>query len=372
MKKKISIITFNCGKAFPFGDIVSVDRIISKLIPATDEPQDLYAFGFQELTVIWESTFPEIIESYVKILEERILRQLTQRFENFEYKLAGFCNVGAIVLLVFSKTTLRVEHVSQTNCKRGYLRSSLKGGASLYIVTEDINGIKEGFAFINCHFCANEGKSNMQARIDDYNCIMEDCEYNFKSLGFKDHHIFFLGDLNFRVNTSKLLVPDYSNMHVLKDILENNEELTTLRKQKKIFINFDEAPITYFPTYKYNIFDTRNFNKKRTPSWCDRILFKHYKDEQVKIISYTSLTRTEELTFTDHQPVSLVIEVPVSQVNNNLIFETDIRRLSNMSNLIGASLDTGIGYGGWLLSKNVHLYLLIVTIIYLVKYWYTT
>ena len=62
-----------------------------------------------------------------------------------------------------------------------------------------------------------------------------------------------------------------------------HDQLRHVQKAKKAFHDgWREGPITFLPTYKYDVgsmgvFDTSE--KKRSPSWCDRILFRTRRDK---------------------------------------------------------------------------------------------
>jgi hypothetical protein len=55
------------------------------------------------------------------------------------------------------------------------------------------------------------------------------------------------------------------------------EQLLLHKGKSAALKTFTEGPITFLPTFKYDIgtdtFDTSK--KRRTPSWCDRILYRH-------------------------------------------------------------------------------------------------
>ncbi|KAI0517448.1 type II inositol-1,4,5-trisphosphate 5-phosphatase [Xylaria bambusicola] len=75
---------------------------------------------------------------------------------------------------------------------------------------------------------------------------------------------------------------DPASLQATLDSLLPHDQLRQVMKNKKAFHEgWREGPITFLPTYKYDVgtvglFDTSE--KKRAPSWCDRILFRTRKD----------------------------------------------------------------------------------------------
>ena len=78
---------------------------------------------------------------------------------------------------------------------------------------------------------------------------------------------------------------------------------------------FQEGPLTFAPTYKYDRrsteFDTSE--KRRTPAWCDRILWRSCDPERVVQYRY----RRYEATISDHRPVSAAFAVTVKAVRHD-------------------------------------------------------
>lgn len=119
-----------------------------------------------------------------------------------------------------------------------------------------------------------------------------------------DHEICIInGDLNYRIDglprddvTAAIQAGD------LKKLIEH-DQLSQTRHRNPAFIlrAFQEEPLTFDPTYKYDIgtnkYDTSE--KRRVPAWCDRILYKGTGD-RIQQTEY----RRYELKTSDHRPVS--------------------------------------------------------------------
>ena len=73
------------------------------------------------------------------------------------------------------------------------------------------------------------------------------------------------------------------------------------RLSRKAFGGFEESPISFHPSYKYDpgtdTFDTSE--KKRAPAWCDRILWR--SGDKLLSLGYTCHM---ELKTSDHKPIS--------------------------------------------------------------------
>jgi hypothetical protein len=73
-----------------------------------------------------------------------------------------------------------------------------------------------------------------------------------------------------------------------------------------VFRGFSEGPLNFPPTYKFDtgtdIYDTSE--KRRTPAWCDRVLF---RADNIKQFNY----KYAPLLTSDHKPVSAVFQVYV-------------------------------------------------------------
>jgi hypothetical protein len=88
---------------------------------------------------------------------------------------------------------------------------------------------------------------------------------------------------------------DPASLQATLDSLLPHDQLRHAQKHKKAFHDgWREGPITFLPTYKYDVgtmgvFDSSE--KKRAPSWCDRILFRTRRDK----VEYDGKTREEEL-----------------------------------------------------------------------------
>lgn len=354
---KTYITTFNCAKKFPFDDDQAKSAILNEIVPQATE-HDLYAFGFQELISTWEASFPNLMAPKVQDLADFTLKYINSRATDKSFRLVGATSTGAVGLIVFADQRIDVRKVSYSNYKCGLLNSSLKGSASLICTLKRMNEEQETFTFICSHLNANEGSENAELRVSNYESIMGACATDFRLMPFKTSHIFFFGDLNFRVNGQNSAGTDFTSPQALKNLLRDHEELNKLREGKLIFDGFDEESISFPPTYKYLVSQQKGYDPKRSPSWCDRILFRRYTEEGLKLLSYNSIARSSHLQFTDHQAVLLDILVPPAISRSDLkVLPTS---LSSQQLFVGNVADTLIGYLGWGIARNVHYWVIAV------------
>ncbi|KAF7187033.1 Synaptojanin-1 [Pseudocercospora fuligena] len=87
---------------------------------------------------------------------------------------------------------------------------------------------------------------------------------------------------------------DPSSLQATINSLLPHDELHQQMKARKAFHDgWREGPITFLPTYKYDVGSVGVFDsseKKRAPSWCDRILFRTRKDK----LAFDDKIRQEE------------------------------------------------------------------------------
>lgn len=89
------------------------------------------------------------------------------------------------------------------------------------------------------------------------------------------------------------------------------DQLTASRAQGLAFQHFTEGPIDFAPTYKFvpGSSTLNRLDRKRLPSWCDRILWRQGDPVVLKV--YTSCP---SVILSDHKPVLAVFDAPVRLV----------------------------------------------------------
>lgn len=180
--------------------------------------------------------------------------------------------------------------------------------------------------FVNCHLAA--GQTQTAHRNNDIAAILEaetlpsenslsTRTNQFASGGdgsmIMDHEVCFLnGDLNYRIDAiPRNVIIDAVRQNNLTKLLERDQLLASRRKNPGFRLrSFIEAPITFAPTYKYDVGTDQydSSEKKRSPAWCDRVLYRGVG--RVKQLEY----RRHEVRASDHRPVSATFKVRVKTV----------------------------------------------------------
>ncbi|KAG8830968.1 hypothetical protein FRC17_003997 [Serendipita sp. 399] len=185
------------------------------------------------------------------------------------------------------------------------------------------------FCFLNCHLAA--GQHQRVARNLDLATILEeksifsldptrnsDVSYAYVGGGdgsmILDHEICFLGgDLNYRIDQRRDAVVNHVQAGRLDHLLQYDQLLHEMKTNRSFRLHtFNEPLITFAPTYKYdrhtNDYDTSE--KKRVPSWCDRILHRSKDPTRIRPLWYGRF----EADISDHRPVCGVYDVVVKKI----------------------------------------------------------
>ncbi len=218
---------------------------------------------------------------------------------------------------IFVKADLRerISNLSSAEVKRGM--GGLHGNKGAIVVRFMVDDTS--LCFINCHLAA--GQTSANARHADVAAILEatllpperDPATRIDSyVGggdgsmILDHELCLLnGDLNYRIDTmSRDTVVAAVKANNLSKLLERDQLLVARRRNPAFRLRaFEELPIAFAPTYKYDV-GTDNYDtseKRRSPAWCDRLLFRCGGGRgRIEQLDY----RRHEVRVSDHRPVS--------------------------------------------------------------------
>ncbi|KAJ3673593.1 hypothetical protein LUZ60_005585 [Juncus effusus] len=130
--------------------------------------------------------------------------------------------------------------------------------------------------------------------------------------------VIWLGDLNYRIALSYRSVKALVEMRNWKALLEK-DQLRIEQRYGRVFVGWNEGRIYFPPTYKYSNNsdkytgdDMNHKEKRRTPAWCDRIL---WYGSGLNQLSYVR----GESRFSDHRPVYSVFSAEVDSINHSRI-----------------------------------------------------
>ncbi|XP_012714828.2 phosphatidylinositol 3,4,5-trisphosphate 5-phosphatase 2A [Fundulus heteroclitus] len=268
-------------------------------------PYDLYVFGTQENSVCDR----EWVESLRAVLKEQT---------ELDYKPIAVQTLWSIKLAVLVKPEHenRISHVGMSSVKTGI--ANTLGNKGAVGVSFMFNGTS--FGFVNCHLTS--GNEKIARRNQNYLDILRLLSLGDKQLSSFDislrfTHLFWLGDLNYRLDMDIQEILNYINRKEFEPLLKV-DQLNLEREKNKVFLRFAEEEISFPPTYRYErgSRDTYVWQKQKAtgmrtnvPSWCDRILWKSYPETHIVCNSYGC---TDDIVTSDHSPVFATFEVGVT------------------------------------------------------------
>ncbi|XP_073139541.1 type I inositol polyphosphate 5-phosphatase 8-like [Henckelia pumila] len=218
-----------------------------------------------------------------------------------KYCLAASKQMVGIFLCVFVAEDL-CEYITglRISCVgRGVLgRLGNKGSVSISMALHGTT-----FCFVCTHLASGEKESDVMRRNLDVLKILNSTTFPDSPSTILGHNnIIWLGDLNYRLAS---ISEDTYELLRRKDwqALLEKDQLKIEQKAGRVFDGWKEGKIYFAPTYKYlansdhYVVQTSSPKlKRRTPAWCDRIL---WKGEGLKQMCYVR----GESRFSDHRPV---------------------------------------------------------------------
>ncbi|XP_042431217.1 type IV inositol polyphosphate 5-phosphatase 7-like [Zingiber officinale] len=186
---------------------------------------------------------------------------------------------------------------------------------------------RTSFCFICTHLTSGEKEGDELRRNSDVIEILRKTKFPRVHKAFNemspetilDHdRIMWLGDLNYRIALSYQLAKALVEMHNWRALLEK-DQLRIEQRCGRVFEGWKEGGIFFPPTYKYSNNsdryageDMHRKEKRRTPAWCDRIL---WYGQGLTQLAYLH----GESRFSDHRPVYSIFNAEVEIINYNRI-----------------------------------------------------
>ncbi|WOK97107.1 type I inositol polyphosphate 5-phosphatase 4-like [Canna indica] len=251
-------------------------------------------------------------------IEERIKLSANSR-----YCLVASKQMVGIFLTIWVRSDIRedIKNLKISCVGRGlmgYLGN--KGSISISMSMHETS-----FCFICSHLTSGQKDGDELRRNSDVMEILKKTRFPWAQTGdnekspetILDHdRIIWLGDLNYRIALSFRSVKTLVEMRNWRALLEK-DQLRIEQRSGRVFVGWKEGTIFFPPTYKYSNNSDRyagdDMNpkwKRRTPAWCDRILW-HGSG-----LSQLSYVRGES-RFSDHRPVYSIFTAEVEMINHS-------------------------------------------------------
>ncbi|XP_057528878.1 type I inositol polyphosphate 5-phosphatase 5 [Amaranthus tricolor] len=278
---------------------------LDSLIPEKRRPRRIHDNPFQH-------RYTSSIEEFLSIVPE------TPAYPGLaEYRLLSSKQMVGLFLSVWARKELipYIGHVRVSSMGTGIMGClGNKGCISISMTLH-----KTSLCFVCSHLASGQKEGDELKRNADVAEILKGmqfpkiCKNSEKKAPERitDHdRILWFGDLNYRVSLP------YEEARLL---LEENDWNTLLEKDQlkleresgRVFTGWKEGKVMFAPTYKYTQNSdmyagetAKNKKKRRTPAWCDRILWHGHGIEQLHY-------GRGESRFSDHRPVCAIFSVDV-------------------------------------------------------------
>ncbi|XAO22935.1 hypothetical protein I312_101710 [Cryptococcus bacillisporus CA1280] len=283
------------------------EALDSWLFPPNASEPDIYMIAFQEIVELTAGQILQTDPAKKRMWEKFIMDTFAMRKggKDSDYMLfRGDQLVGTALIIVVKKHLApHIRNIESATKKTGLQGlSGNKGGVAIRL-----NLFDSTVCFVTCHLAA--GHSNVGDRNADWRTIVDGTRF-LRGKVIEDHEIIiWAADFNYRISLPNLEVRDLIKANDL-DVLLGADQLLKAMDAGEVFMGYDEGPIQFLPTYKYdngtNNYDTSE--KQRVPAWTDRVLF---KGSTLRLQEYARA----ELMTSDHRPVYAVFEATIREID---------------------------------------------------------
>lgn len=250
---------------------------------------DVYALAFQE------------VGPFVPLISTKKQRALSSSLKNhFGPDFVQICDISLIAIKLyvvinsqlFEKVSIKKRDTISTGADGQYGNK----GACFCSFSFDSS---TQFLFIAAHFEAHD--KNIELRNQNFAIIMNAIQTSLQTNPLTSHHfIFFMGDLNYRIDGPYNKVKSLATAGKYTEMLEY-DQLNTEKRAMRVFSGFFEEEIHFPPTYKFDKnAPTYATSKLRVPSFTDRILVYSRNKSRIKGLGYDT---NMDLLISDHRPV---------------------------------------------------------------------
>ncbi|XP_066261880.1 phosphatidylinositol 4,5-bisphosphate 5-phosphatase A-like isoform X1 [Euwallacea similis] len=303
---RLYLATYNVGTNNPeqkLQDLLSITSQKNEKLP------DFYVIGLQEVKSQPQNMLLDTL------FDDSWTIALRNILDQKDYVKLKSIRLQGLLLSIFSlrKHLLNVREIESEYTRTGL--AGIWGNKGAVSIRFSIYGCS--LCFVNSHLSAHDNQ--LKDRVEDYNSIIKDQDFHVpETLKILYHdYVFWMGDLNFRLMEEYERTSEEIERSVLKKDLKKlleQDQLRHVMRKGEAFSEFIEKDPDFPPTFKFDV-GSNNYDHKRRPAWCDRILYcvnsHNYENVTLKVeqLSYKS---HPAFVLSDHKPVSadFIIKIP--------------------------------------------------------------
>ncbi|MEQ2278114.1 hypothetical protein XENORESO_012778, partial [Xenotaenia resolanae] len=248
----LHMVTWNVATADPPKDVASLLHLNSPKTP------ELYVIGLQE-----------VYSGPVRFVSDMMFddpwsQLFISTLAPWNYVKVSSMRMQGLLLLFFSKP----EHIPFIrDIQATYTRTGMfgywgnKGGVSVRL-----SFYGHMLCFLNCHLAAHMKYAN--ERVDEFEHIVDtqtfDCK---KAPKITDHRlVFWFGDLNFRIQDHGMHFVRSCINNQTYNLLWSHDQLNMLKKKEQLLQEFEEGPLDFQPTYKFDL-NSDTYDSRLYTTW---------------------------------------------------------------------------------------------------------